>query len=87
MYKIDRRTSGYILTFSGLINPDEMQRWHDDSKRSLMIETRSSFGVIIDMKDLQPITAEAKNIMVAGQKLYKDKGMERSAKKGGNYGS
>ena len=79
MYKIERRPSGYILTFSGIIDSDEMQRWHDDSQRSLSTETSSSFGVIIDMKDLQPISGEAKTIMVAGQKLYKEKGMKRSA--------
>ena len=79
MYKIERRPSGYILTFSGLISPEEMQRWHDDSQRNLSTETSSSFGVIIDMKDLQPLSSETKGIMVAGQKLYKEKGMERSA--------
>jgi len=79
MYKIERRPSGYILTFSGIINPDEMQRWFDDSQRNLSTETSSSFGVIIDMKDLQPLSAESRTIMVAGQKLYKEKGMKRSA--------
>jgi hypothetical protein len=79
MYKIERRPSGYILTFSGLINPEEMLRWQKDSERTISAETSSSFGVIIDMKDLEPLAAEAKNIMVAGQKLYKAKGMKRSA--------
>ena len=79
MYKIERRPAGYILTFSGLIDQDEMQRWHDDSARNLSDETSLSFGVIIDMKDLQPLSAESRTIMVAGQKLYKEKGMKRSA--------
>ena len=79
MYKIERRPAGYILTFSGLIDQDEMQRWHDDSARNLSAETSLSFGVIIDMKDLQPISSESRTIMVAGQKLYKEKGMKRSA--------
>jgi len=78
MYKIDRRPSGYVLTFAGLIGPEEMLRWQKDSERTLSTETSSSFGVIIDMKDLQPLAAETKNIMVAGQKLYKAKGMKRS---------
>ena len=79
MYKIERRPAGYILTFSGLIDQTEMQRWHDDSARNLSTETSSSFGVIIDMKNLQPLSAESRTIMVAGQKLYKEKGMKRSA--------
>jgi hypothetical protein len=79
MYKIDRRPSGYILTFSGQINPVEMQSWKTESEKVLSSETRTSFGVIIDMKDLHPLNPEAKEIMVAGQKLYKVKGMKKSA--------
>ncbi len=79
MYKIERRPSGYILTFAGLIEAAEMQKWHDDSESKLMTETSNSFGVIIDMKDLKPLGAEARIIMVEGQKLYKNKGMKRSA--------
>jgi hypothetical protein len=79
MYKIERRPSGYILTFSGHINPVEMQSWKAESEKALSTETRTSFGVIIDMKDLMPLNTEAKDIMVAGQKLYKIKGMKKSA--------
>jgi hypothetical protein len=79
MYKIEKRPSGYILNFSGVINPDEMQRWCDDAKITLNGETSSSFGVIIDMKDLQPLSLESSNIMKQGQRLFKDKGMKRSA--------
>jgi len=79
MYKIEKRPSGYILVFSGVINPDEMQRWCNESKTALMGETSSSFGVIIDMKDLQPLSLESGNIMKEGQRLFKAKGMKRSA--------
>ncbi|NOQ27439.1 MAG: hypothetical protein GQ564_18915 [Bacteroidales bacterium] len=79
MYKIERRTSGYILTFSGLIDPDEMQRWSDESERILSTEKSSSFGVIINMKDLQALSSESQALMVNGQKKYKAKGMKRSA--------
>jgi len=79
MYKIEKRPSGYILTFSGAINSTEMQNWYNDSKSTLANETSNSFGVIIDMKELQPISQETQAIMVAGQGLYKQKGMKRSA--------
>ena len=79
MYKIESRPSGYILTFTGTINADEMQRWYNESQKVLSTEKRTSFGVIVDMKDLTPLASEARNIMVNGQKLYKDKGMKRSA--------
>jgi hypothetical protein len=79
MYKIERRPSGYILTFTGTIDANEMLSWFNDSKNNLMTELSASFGVIIDMKDLNPLEAEARAIMVDGQRLYKVKGMKRSA--------
>jgi hypothetical protein len=79
MNRIEKKSSGYILTFSGQIDANEMQRWFDDSKRKLDLETSTSFGVIINMKDLQPLKPDASAIMKQGQKLYKDKGMKRSA--------
>ena len=79
MYRIDQRPSGYVLTFSGKIEAAEMQQWKNDSIKVLSGENRPSFGVIIDMKDLQPLSTESKDIMVSGQKLYKTKGMKRSA--------
>lgn len=79
MYNIERRPSGYILTFTGIIDSAEMHKWHIESQKALLTEASKSFGVIINMKDLQPISAEARNIMIEGQKLYKAKGMNRSA--------
>ena len=79
MYKIERRPSGYILTFAGMIKIDEMQNWKKDSQIALSQESSSSFGVIIDMRDLQPLASETQDVMIEGQKLYKQKGMLRSA--------
>ena len=79
MYKIERKSSGYLLTFGGNVERDEMERWRDDSKRALSTELAGHFGVIVDMRDLKPLAAEAQKIMVDGQKLFKEKGMKRSA--------
>ncbi len=79
MYRIEKKTSGYLLTFSGKINANEMKQWYDESRLKLESETSHSFGVIIDMKNLLPIDAETSAIMKSGQKLYKEKGMLRSA--------
>ena len=79
MYNITRRPSGYILTFSGKIDAAEMLLWQNDSRNRLATETSDEFGVIIDMKDLFPLSAEARTIMVNGQRLYKERGMKRSA--------
>lgn len=79
MYKIDKRPSGYVLTFSGNIGPEEMQEWVEESQSVLQNETRSSFGVIVNMTNMEPMSIETSRILVGGQQLYKDKGMVRSA--------
>ena len=79
MYKIEKRPSGYILTFSGVINPEEMQRWVHESEKTLLTESRTSFGVIINMKDLEPLSMESNKLLISGQKLYKERGMQRSS--------
>ncbi len=79
MYRIEKRSSGYILTFSGDIGEAEMQRWKDESERKLAAETAASFGVIIDMRNLLPLKSEVQSIMISGQRLYKERGMKRSA--------
>lgn len=55
-----------------------MNRWKQDSEKQLNNETAKEFGVIIDMKNLQPLSTATKEIMISGQKLYKAKGMKRS---------
>jgi len=78
MYKIEKRPSGFLLTFGGFIEKDEMNRWMEES-RTQLTGTRAPFGVVIDMRTLAPLPADAQVTMVEGQKLYKDAGMERSA--------
>jgi len=79
MYKIEKRPSGFILTFSGNIDFAEMQKWYDDSLKELQSNKLTDFGVIIDMKNLLPIDKGTQAIMVKGQGLYKNAGMLRSA--------
>ena len=79
MYKIEKNLSDYYLTFSGLMNEAEIQRWIEDSITILEEETSKSFGVIVDMKDLTPLESKASCFMRIGQRIYKEKGMHRSA--------
>jgi len=79
MYKIDRKSSGYLLTFAGVIGREEMARWVEESKRALQNEKSLKFGVIVDMRTLAPLAQDTQELMVKGQQLYKEKGMERSA--------
>jgi hypothetical protein len=77
MYKIERRPSGYILTFAGAIDKKEMLQWVEESRESLK-SAPSQFGVIVDMRDLPPLPPESQEAMQEGQKLYKAAGMTRS---------
>jgi hypothetical protein len=78
MYKIEKRPSGFLLTFAGSIQKDEMTRWLEESKSQLATAS-GSFGVIIDMRGIAPLSGESQEILVEGQGLYKKKGMHRSA--------
>lgn len=78
MHKIERKTSGYMLTFGGFITVEEMQQWVDESRQALETE-QGGFCVIVDMRTLAPLTPEAQQVMVGGQQLYKQRGMTRSA--------
>jgi len=77
MFKIDRENYGYKLTFSGTIKADEMEQWVEESKKELASQA-GKFGVFVDMRNLKPLDESAQKKMEAGQKLYKQKGMERS---------
>lgn len=77
MYKIEKKHFGYKLTFAGTMTPGEMFSWVEDSHQVLK-SACPPFGVYVDMTDLRPLTTESQRIMEAGQRMYKDAGMERS---------
>ncbi len=77
MYTIEKTEYGYHLTFGGKILESEMAAWVEESRQTLT-EQRGKFSVYIDMRTLEPIASESQVKMQAGQRLYKQKGMERS---------
>lgn len=78
MYKIEKIDFGLKLTFADFVNADEMAQWLKEAQTALL-STKKPFGVIVDMRALKPLKADAQIHMEAGQKLFKEKGMERSA--------
>lgn len=78
MYKIDNDIYGFKLTFSGFIEIDEMKQWYEDSAK-LLNRNNTGFHVFIDMRELKPLPSDSQKYMTMGQKLYKQKGMIRSA--------
>ena len=78
MYKIEKKIYGYKITFGGFIDENEMKKWVEESKIALQTAPKS-FGIFVDMRTLKPLVAEAQRYMQEGQKLYKEKGMTKSA--------
>lgn len=77
MYKIEKKDFGYHLTFAESIKVDEMKAWVEESRKALL-GSPAKFGVFVDMRTLKPLVPEAQAEMQNGQKLFKEKGMERS---------
>ena len=77
MHKIEKKSYGFKLTFGDSITADEMNEWVEESKRALVGKS-GRFGVFVDMRTLKPLASATQEVMKKGQKLYKDKGLERS---------
>ncbi|UXX78987.1 hypothetical protein N7E81_16660 [Reichenbachiella carrageenanivorans] len=77
MYKIEQKSYGYYLTFSGFIKQEEMQEWYEESLE-LLEKSPENFGLFADLREMKPLPAESQRIMEEGQMNYKRKGMERS---------
>lgn len=79
MYKIEKTDYGFHLTFSGRIEAAEMLKWDQESELMFRSFKKQDFVVLIDMTQLQMLPQDSKTILIDGQKLYRDKGMQKSA--------
>jgi len=77
VYAIEKQPFGFKLVFKGRISASEMQRWVDESRAALS-SAPASFGLFMDMRDLQPLPPESQRVMLEGQRLYQRCGMRRS---------
>lgn len=77
MYQIRRTEYGIHLTFSGHIQPEEMQQWLDES-RQVLSDTRERFGVFVDMRHMILLPPDSQPAMREGQQIYREAGMVRS---------
>jgi hypothetical protein len=78
MYSIEKKDFGYKLVFGDFIKADEMKKWVEESRKALAAAPKE-FGVFVDMRTLRPLPSDSQVSMEEGQKLYKKKGMVRSA--------
>lgn len=79
MWNISRQSFGFVLTFDGSLGADELRQWQAQSRAELKTPPSGTWGVVVDMRTLQPLSAEAQAVMVQGQQLYRAAGMKRSA--------
>jgi hypothetical protein len=77
MYKVDRTDLGFHLTFAGNMTKAELEKWYAESEK-VLTGRHGPFGVVIDMRTLAPLPAEAQGVMVRGQAMYRSRGMQRS---------
>jgi hypothetical protein len=77
VYKIEKSDLGFLLTFGGNITKAELGKWYEESEQALTRQ-RAPFGVIIDMRTLAPLPADAQDVMIRGQSMYRSHGMQRS---------
>ncbi len=78
MHTIEKRPSGYVLTFQGVVTPSEMHEWATQSKAILSLNI-GNFGVIVDFRRLVRLQPEADTILSSVRALYRTKGMQRTA--------
>jgi hypothetical protein len=78
MHSIEKVSYGYRIVFGGFIKADEMLEWVRESDTHLAHQA-GAFGVLVDMRELKPLPSDAQVHLQNGQKLYKAKGMQRSA--------
>jgi hypothetical protein len=78
MYKIEKKEWGFWLTFSGKLSLDEINDWYKESQ-NLLVSEKNKFSVLIDMRTLEPLSEDIQLIIKDGQRLYRLKGMIRSA--------
>ena len=70
VYKIEKSDLGFDLTFGGDMTKAELEKWYKESDR-VLTGRHGPFGVIIDMRTLAPLPADAQAVMVRGSRCIK----------------
>ncbi|WP_022980699.1 hypothetical protein [Ideonella sp. B508-1] len=79
MWKISRQSFGFVLTFSGTLSQDDLHQWQAQVRQELKTPPTGTWGVVVDMRTLAPLSPEAQKLMVEGQQWFLKTGMKRSA--------
>ncbi len=77
MIYILKKTYGYKILKSGIISVQDVEKFQAESELNLA-QNNEKFSVFVDMRKVEILPAECKDLMYKGQRLYKQMGMERS---------
>ncbi len=77
MFNIKKTTYGIRITFSGIVNLEEMNAWIQESM-NILPDSPKNFHVFADMRELEPVSLFVQRVFEKGQQIYKRKGMVRS---------
>jgi len=78
MYSVERTDYGFKLCFAGFVTASEMKQWANEIDMALKEQTKS-FGILLDIHEMKPLAYDSRKILETGQKLFRIKGMKRSA--------
>lgn len=79
MIDVKRTPFGFHMVFSGHISSEEMMAWKRDAVTRLADpKLPKPFRVRVDMTSLEHLDVDPKEILVDGQALFRDAGMDRS---------
>jgi len=78
MYKIEKNSYGFKMTFGGAMTKEELEQWLKEAENALKT-AKPPFGALIDMRTLVALRPDAQAVIVKGQGLFRAKGMQRSA--------
>ena len=79
MWNVSTQSFGFVLTFEGSPSAAELEDWIVESKNRLAGPLPAGWGLVVDMRSLKPLAADAQAVMAKGQLEYKNKGMTRVA--------
>lgn len=77
MYRVDKRPYGFQLTMSGHVDDTQIQNYILEIKE-LLPQLPPQFGILVDMREMTPLTPDNQASLVASQKLVADR-LTRSA--------
>jgi hypothetical protein len=78
MYRIETAPFGFRITIGGRVTLEEATE-HLMESRQLLRVCAKPFGVLVDIRTLQPLADDVQAIIDETQRLYQRGGLERSA--------